>query len=74
MQPLSEKENLFSISAAWAALSRFSGAGRFGSEQGQSLVEYVLILSLVSIVVVAALGLLGTAVVDLVDSVVDLFS
>ncbi|MBT3353102.1 MAG: Flp family type IVb pilin [Nitrospinaceae bacterium] len=55
-------------------MSRFSGAGRFGSEQGQSLVEYVLILSLVSIVVVAALGLLGTAVVDLVDSVVDLFS
>ena len=27
---------------------------RFGSERGQSLVEYVLILSLVSIVVVAA--------------------
>lgn len=73
MKRLSEKENNCSIPAAGVTLSRLLRAGQFGSEQGQSLVEYVLILSLVSIVVVAALGVLGTGVADLVDSVADIF-
>lgn len=74
MQRLSKKENGCSIPAAWVTLSRLFRAGQFGSEQGQSLVEYVLILSLVSIVVVAAFGVLGTAVADLISSAVGLFS
>ena len=38
-------------------------------EEGQALVEYALILALVSVVSVAALTLLGTSISDLFDTV-----
>ena len=39
-------------------------------EDGQALVEYALILSLVSVVSVAALGLLGVGVDNILDTIV----
>jgi|tagenome__1003787_1003787.scaffolds.fasta_scaffold16402572_1 pilus assembly protein Flp/PilA len=38
-------------------------------EEGQALVEYALILSLVSIASIVALGALGTSVSDLFDTI-----
>jgi Flp pilus assembly pilin Flp len=38
-------------------------------EEGQALVEYALILSLVSVVAIAALGPLGTAVSGILNTV-----
>jgi pilus assembly protein Flp/PilA len=40
-------------------------------EEGQGLVEYALILSLVSIASIAALTLLGTTVSDILGTVTD---
>jgi len=40
-------------------------------EEGQALVEYVLILGLISIVAVALLTAVGTSVVDLLSRVSD---
>ena len=40
-------------------------------EEGQALVEYALILALVSIVSVAALTLLGTSISDLFGTITD---
>ena len=44
-------------------------AGRAGADDGQALLEYALILGLVSIVCVAALTLLGTGVSSLLGPV-----
>jgi len=40
-------------------------------EEGQALVEYALILALVSIAAIAVLGLLGDAIVAKLQTVVD---
>jgi pilus assembly protein Flp/PilA len=50
-----------------------AGRGWFASrdERGQGLVEYALIIALVSIVAIAALILLGTAVSDILQLVAD---
>jgi Flp pilus assembly pilin Flp len=40
---------------------------RLGREEGQALVEYALILSLVAIVTVGALSLIGTNVIDIIS-------
>ncbi len=74
MKRLSENGNDCSIPVARVPLSPLLRSGWLGSERGQSLVEYVLILSLVSIVVVAAFGLFGTAVAALISSAAALFS
>ena len=42
-----------------------------GREEGQALVEYALILALVSIVSIAALTALGTSIGDLLTSISD---
>jgi pilus assembly protein Flp/PilA len=42
----------------------------FKDEKGQGLVEYALILVLVSVVVLVILGLLGNTVVDVFDQIV----
>jgi Flp pilus assembly pilin Flp len=38
-----------------------------GREEGQALVEYAFIVSLVAIVTVAALSLIGTNVIDIIS-------
>jgi Flp pilus assembly pilin Flp len=40
---------------------------RLAREEGQALVEYALIVSLVAIVTVGALSLIGTNVVDIIS-------
>jgi len=40
---------------------------RLGREEGQALVEYALILSLVAIVTFGALSLIGTNVIDIIS-------
>jgi Flp pilus assembly pilin Flp len=42
-----------------------------GPEEGQALVEYVLILGLISIVTVALMAAVGTSVTDLLSRVSD---
>ncbi len=42
---------------------------RMAREEGQSLVEYALIIALVAIVLVAGLTALGTGVTDTLDSI-----
>jgi Flp pilus assembly pilin Flp len=42
-----------------------------GRQEGQALVEYVLVLGLVSIVTVALLAAVGTSVTDLLSRVSD---
>jgi len=40
-------------------------------EEGQGLVEYALILVLIAIVVIAVLALLGPAIADIFESILD---
>ena len=42
-----------------------------GREEGQALVEYVLVLGLISIVTVALMAAVGTSVTDLLSRVSD---
>ena len=42
-----------------------------GRQEGQALVEYVLILGLISIVTVALMAAVGTSVTDLLSRVTD---
>ncbi len=42
---------------------------RMGREEGQALVEYALIVSLISVVAIAALTLTGTNVVKILNSI-----
>lgn len=42
-------------------------------EKGQGLIEYALIILLISIVVIVVLGLLGTEVTGVFQSIVDTF-
>ena len=42
-----------------------------GPEEGQALVEYVLVLGLISIVTVALMAAVGTSVTDLLSRVSD---
>ena len=41
------------------------------SEKGQGLIEYALIIVLVSIVVIAVLALLGPAISDIFQQIID---
>jgi len=43
---------------------------RFRSEEGQSLVEYALIIALVAVVVIAALGLLGQGILAQLNAII----
>ena len=45
----------------------------FANEKGQGLVEYALILVLVSIVVIVVLGLLGTSINGIFSNIVAAF-
>jgi pilus assembly protein Flp/PilA len=47
------------VSIIWARLQTAYARTQLGREEGQALVEYALILALVSIVAVAALTLIG---------------
>ncbi len=42
---------------------------RLGREEGQALVEYALIVSLIAVVAIAALTLTGTNVVKILNSI-----
>jgi Flp pilus assembly pilin Flp len=42
---------------------------RLGGEEGQALVEYALIVSLISVVAIAALTLTGTNVIQILSSI-----
>ena len=46
-----------------------ASAAAAGREEGQALVEYVLILGLISIVTVALMAAVGTSVTDLLSRV-----
>jgi len=48
-----------------------ASAAAAGREEGQALVEYVLILGLISIVAVALMAAVGTSVTDLLSRVSD---
>jgi Flp pilus assembly pilin Flp len=48
-----------------------ASAAAAGHEEGQALVEYVLILGLISIVTVALMAAVGTSVTDLLSRVSD---
>jgi Flp pilus assembly pilin Flp len=48
-----------------------TSAAAAGREEGQALVEYVLILGLISIVTVALMAAVGTSVTDLLSRVSD---
>ena len=54
-----------------AALLRF--VARFQRETGQALAEYGLILALIAVVCIAVLGLLGFALRDNLQFIVDAF-
>jgi pilus assembly protein Flp/PilA len=54
------------LNSAWC---RFTARAQLSREEGQGLVEYALILALVSIAVVTALELVGTDVGNLFTSV-----
>lgn len=43
-------------------------------DEGQGLVEYALIILLVSIVVIGVLSLLGTSIQDVFQAIIDVFS
>jgi len=43
--------------------------GKFSREEGQGLVEYALILVLISIVVIAVLTITGTSIEDIFTSI-----
>ena len=56
--------------AAQAAIARATGQGERGEgEEGQTLVEYALILVLIAIVVIVVLTLVGTRVNTIFNSV-----
>ena len=59
------------LSTITAALLRF--AARFEREEGQALAEYGLILALIAVVCIAVLGLLGFALRDNLQFIVDAF-
>jgi len=42
---------------------------RFASEEGQALIEYALIVSLISVIAVAALTLTGHSISDILNNV-----
>ena len=48
-----------------------ASAAAAGREEGQALVEYVLVLGLISIVTVALMAAVGTSVSDLLSRVSD---
>jgi Flp pilus assembly pilin Flp len=48
-----------------------ASAAMVGRQEGQALVEYVLILGLISIVTVALMAAVGTSVTDLLSRVSD---
>ena len=48
-----------------------TSAAAAGREEGQALVEYVLVLGLISIVTVALMAAVGTSVTDLLSRVSD---
>ena len=48
-----------------------ASAAAAGREEGQALVEYVLVLGLISIVTVALMAAVGTSVTDLLSRVSD---
>jgi Flp pilus assembly pilin Flp len=48
-----------------------ASAATVGRQEGQALVEYVLILGLISIVTVALMAAVGTSVTDLLSRVSD---
>ena len=48
-----------------------TSAAAAGREKGQALVEYVLVLGLISIVTVALMAAVGTSVTDLLSRVSD---
>ena len=48
-----------------------SAAAAGGRQEGQALVEYVLVLGLISIVTVALMAAVGTSVTDLLSRVSD---
>jgi Flp pilus assembly pilin Flp len=48
-----------------------ASAAAVGHEKGQALVEYVLVLGLISIVTVALMAAIGTSVTDLLSRVSD---
>ena len=48
-----------------------ASAAAVGREEGQALVEYVLILGLISIVTVALMAAVGTSVTELLSRVSD---
>jgi pilus assembly protein Flp/PilA len=58
------------------SIFRRIAAGRHGirSEEGQALVEYALILGLVSVVAIALLSALGTDITDILSKVTSALS
>ena len=48
-----------------------AAAKAVGPEEGQALVEYVLVLGLISIVTIALMAAVGTSVTDLLSRVSD---
>ena len=55
------------MSQAYFWLKNF--LGKFSREEGQGLVEYALIIVLVSIAVITVLGLLGTEIGNVFNSI-----
>lgn len=56
------------MSQAYFWLKNF--LGKFSREEGQGLVEYALILVLISIAVIVVLGLMGTSIGDIFNQIV----
>ena len=52
------------VSTIWARLQNAYVQAQLGREEGQALVEYALILALISVVAVVALGVIGVNVTD----------